>query len=272
VYDNNSSDETIAKAEAAGAVVRKEALQGKGNVVRRMFADIEADVYVVVDGDDTYDPLVSEKMVIMLLEERLDMVNGFRITEDKEAYRVGHKWGNRFLTGIVRWVFGDTIKDMLSGYRVFSRRFVKSFPALSHGFEIETELTVHALELHMPIVELPTYYKSRPEGSLSKLHTIRDGIRILRMIFALVKNERPLMFFSVIFVFLSVASVGMAIPIIVEFMETGLVPRFPTAILSPGVMLLAFLSLAAGLILDTVATARKELRRLHYLSHRAPGS
>ena len=272
VYDNNSSDETIAKAEAAGAVVRKEALQGKGNVVRRMFADIEADVYVVVDGDDTYDPLVSEKMVIMLLEERLDMVNGFRITEDKEAYRVGHKWGNRFLTGIVRWVFGDTIKDMLSGYRVFSRRFVKSFPALSHGFEIETELTVHALELHMPIVELPTYYKSRPEGSLSKLHTIRDGIRILRMIFVLVKNERPLMFFSVIFVFLSVASVGMAIPIIVEFMETGLVPRFPTAILSTGVMLLAFLSLAAGLILDTVATARKELRRLHYLSHRAPGS
>jgi glycosyltransferase involved in cell wall biosynthesis len=266
VYDNNSRDQTVQLATAAGARVFHEPLQGKGNVVRRMFSDIEADVYVLVDGDDTYQAGSARPMVQQLLEERLDMLNGTRVTEIVAAYRRGHRMGNTVLTGLVRWAFGSRIKDMLSGYRVFSRRFVKSFPALSSGFEIETELTIHALELGMPIGEMTTPYKDRPEGSASKLRTYSDGLRILRTIVMLVKDERPLMFFSVVGLILFVTAIVLSIPIFVEFHRTHLVPRFPTAILSTGLMLLSFLSLVCGLVLDSVARGRKEIKRMIYLS------
>jgi glycosyltransferase involved in cell wall biosynthesis len=266
VYDNNSRDQTVQLATAAGARVFHEPLQGKGNVVRRMFSDIEADVYVLVDGDDTYQADSARLMVQQLLEERLDMLNGTRVTEIVAAYRRGHRMGNTVLTGLVRWAFGSRIKDMLSGYRVFSRRFVKSFPALSSGFEIETELTIHALELGMPIGEMTTPYKDRPEGSASKLRTYSDGLRILRTIVMLVKDERPLMFFSVVGMILFVTAIVLSIPIFVEFHRTHLVPRFPTAILSTGLMLLSFLSLVCGLVLDSVARGRKEIKRMIYLS------
>jgi glycosyltransferase involved in cell wall biosynthesis len=266
VYDNNSRDQTVQLATAAGARVFHEPLQGKGNVVRRMFSDIEADVYVLVDGDDTYQADSARVMVQQLLEERLDMLNGTRVTEIVAAYRRGHRMGNTMLTGLVRWAFGSRIKDMLSGYRVFSRRFVKSFPALSSGFEIETELTIHALELGMPIGEMTTPYKDRPEGSASKLRTYSDGLRILRTIMMLVKDERPLMFFSVVGLILFVTAIALSIPIFVEFHRTHLVPRFPTAILSTGLMLLSFLSLVCGLVLDSVARGRKEIKRMIYLS------
>jgi len=266
VYDNNSSDESAASARQAGATVRTETLQGKGNVIRRMFADIDSDVYVLVDGDDTYDASKAPHLIEALLDHQLDMVNAARVPVADEAYRPGHREGNAVFAGAVRLVFGDRIRDLLSGYRVFSRRFVKSFPALSTGFEIETELTVHALELRMPVMEMETAYRERPEGSLSKLRTIRDGFRILKMIALLVKEERPLPFFSLVFAALAMLSLILAYPIILEFVETGLVPRFPTAILSTGIMMLAFLSLACGLILDTVTHGRRELKRLHYLS------
>lgn len=266
VYDNNSTDRTVEMARAAGATVRRERQQGKGHVVRRMFGDIEADVYVLVDGDGTYDAASAPRLVAHLLEEQLDMVNVARMETEAAAYRPGHRFGNALLTQMVGWVFGDRIKDMLSGYRVFSRRFVKSFPALSAGFEIETELTVHALELHMPIDEIPTPYRARPAGSLSKLHTVRDGWRILATIALLVREERPLPFFSALFMLLATVSVILAWPIVLEFMVTGLVPRFPTAILSTGLMLLAFFNLACGIILDTVTLGRREMKRLHYLS------
>jgi glycosyltransferase involved in cell wall biosynthesis len=266
VYDNNSRDQTVQLATAAGARVFHEPLQGKGNVVRRMFSDIEADVYVLVDGDDTYQADSASPMVQQLLDERLDMLNGTRVTEIVAAYRPGHRMGNTMLTGLVRWAFGSRIKDMLSGYRVFSRRFVKSFPALSSGFEIETELTIHALELGMPIGEMTTPYKDRPEGSASKLRTYSDGLRILRTIVMLVKDERPLMFFSVVGLILFVTAIVLSIPIFVEFHRTHLVPRFPTAILSTGLMLLSFLSLVCGLVLDSVARGRKEIKRMIYLS------
>jgi glycosyltransferase involved in cell wall biosynthesis len=266
VYDNNSRDQTVQLATAAGARVFHEPLQGKGNVVRRMFSDIEADVYVLVDGDDTYQADSARPMVQQLLEERLDMLNGTRVTEIVAAYRPGHRMGNTMLTGLVRWAFGSRIKDMLSGYRVFSRRFVKSFPALSSGFEIETELTIHALELGMPIGEMTTPYKDRPEGSASKLRTYSDGLRILRTIVMLVKDERPLMFFSVVGLILFFTAIALSIPIFVEFHRTHLVPRFPTAILSTGLMLLSFLSLVCGLVLDSVARGRKEIKRMIYLS------
>jgi glycosyltransferase involved in cell wall biosynthesis len=266
VYDNNSRDRTVQLATAAGARVFHEPLQGKGNVVRRMFSDIEADVYVLVDGDDTYQADSARPMVRQLLDERLDMLNGTRVTEIVAAYRRGHRTGNTMLTGLVRWAFGSRIKDMLSGYRVFSRRFVKSFPALSSGFEIETELTIHALELGMPIGEMTTPYKDRPEGSESKLRTYSDGLRILRTIVMLVKDERPLMFFSVVGMILFVTAIALSIPIFVEFHRTHLVPRFPTAILSTGLMLLSFLSLVCGLVLDSVARGRKEIKRMIYLS------
>jgi len=265
VYDNNSSDRTIAVAEAAGAIVRSEPLQGKGNVVRRMFADIEADVYVLVDGDDTYDADSAPALVQRLLTDRVDMVNGARVTDIKAAYRPGHRFGNLMLTSIVAKIFGDRIKDMLSGYRVFSRRFVKSFPALSSGFEIETELTVHALELEMPVAEVETPYKDRPAGSVSKLRTFRDGLRILFTILVLVKEERPLSFFSAVFAFFAVLSVILIEPVLMTYLQTGLVPRFPTAILSMGIMLMGFLSLTCGVILDTVTRSRKEMRRFQYL-------
>ncbi len=265
VYDNNSTDRSAELARQAGAVVREERLQGKGNVVRRMFADVEADIYVLVDGDDTYDASSAPQMIQCLRDEHLDMVNTARQAEMSEAYRTGHRLGNAVFTHIVAMLFGRQFNDLLSGYRVLSRRFVKSFPALSSGFEIETELTIHALELRMPVREIVSYYKERPKGSESKLHTVRDGVRILRTILVLVKVERPLLFFSVICAALSTAAVILGVPIIITFMETGLVPRFPTAILATGIMILAFLSLACGLILDTVTRGRVEMKRMQYL-------
>ena len=270
VYDNNSKDNTVAIAKAAGAIVRTETLQGKGNVVRRMFADIEADIYVLVDGDATYDAASAPKMIQALLTEPLDMVNGARVTDIEKAYRPGHKFGNWLLTSMVAWIFGNRISDMLSGYRVMSRRYVKSFPALSAGFETETELTVHALELRMPITEMPTPYKDRPEGSVSKLSTFKDGFRILWTIIVLVKEERPMQFFSLFAALLVLVAILLIIPIVVEFLHTGLVPRLPTAVLSMGLMILSFLSLSCGLILDTVTRGRREMKRMRYLNVPAP--
>jgi glycosyltransferase involved in cell wall biosynthesis len=273
VYDNNSTDDTAAVARAAGAVVRREANRGKGNVVRRMFADVDADLYVLVDGDDTYEAAAAPALVAKLLDEQLDMVNASRVESGTDAaYRPGHRFGNWMLTTMVATIFGNRFSDMLSGYRVFSRRFVKSFPALAGGFEIETELTVHALELRMPIAEVPTRYKERPPGSSSKLRTFRDGWRILMTILILVKEERPMPFFSGLSALLALVAVVIAIPLFITYAETGLVPRFPTAILSTGLMLLAFLSLGCGLILDTVTLARRELKRMRYLEIAAPTS
>lgn len=266
VYDNNSRDETIAVARSAGAIVRSESMQGKGNVVRRMFADIDADIYVLVDGDDTYDPTTAPGMVRLLLQNRLDMVTGVRVSEAVAAYRPGHRTGNRMLTGIVKRVFGRGVSDMLSGYRVFSRRFVKSFPGVASGFEIETEFTVHALEMRMPVDELRTTYKPRPEGTESKLRTYTDGLRILRMIIQSIKQERPLQFFCVCGALMLLLGTGLGTPVIVEFVHTGLVPRLPTAVLATGCVLIAFMFFTAGLILDAVAHARVEMKRLSYLA------
>ena len=274
VYDNNSADGTEAAARAAGAVVRREMLQGKGHVVRRMFADIDADLYVLVDGDDTYDAADAARMVELLVAEQLDMVTGTRVTHSKAAWRHGHRFGNVMLSGLVGRIFGNRISDMLSGYRVFSRRFVKSFPALAAGFETETEFTVHALELGMPVGELRTAYRDRPAGSASKLRTYTDGIRILRTILTLVKEERPLQFFSLIGVLLLLAGLLLGLPVVFEFLRTQLVPRLPTAVLATGLVLLSFLSFGCGLILDSVARGRKETKRLAYLAVLpiAPGS
>ena len=266
VYDNNSKDRTVEVARDAGAIVRCEPRQGKGHVVRRMFADIEADIYVLVDGDATYDAASAPKMIQKLLDEQLDMVNGARVTEIKEAYRAGHRFGNWMLTSMVASIFGNRFKDMLSGYRIFSRRYVKSFPALAAGFETETELTVHALELRMPTAEVETPYKDRPVGSVSKLSTYRDGFRILWMIGVLVKEERPMTFFSVCTALLGFVAMILISPILVEYVETGLVPRLPTAILSMGLMILASLSFACGLILETVTRGRWEMKRMRYLN------
>jgi hypothetical protein len=271
VYDNNSQDRTVEAARSSGATVRRERLQGKGHVVRRMFADVDADIYVLVDGDATYDAASAPGMVRLLLDEGLDMVNGARTTTIAAAYRRGHRFGNELLTRLVAWVFGSRVIDMLSGYRVFSRRFVKSFPALASGFETETELTVHALELCMPIAEIPTPYCDRPPGSVSKLRTYRDGLRILRAIVMLVKEERPLQFFTVVAAALLLLAGGLALPVLTEFLRTGLVPRLPTAVLAIGIVLLAMLSLACGMILDSVARGRKELKRLAYLAYPPPG-
>lgn len=270
VYDNNSTDRTIEVAREAGASIGCEAQPGKGNVVRRMFADVEADIYVLVDGDNTYEAAAAPKLIQSLRDNNLDMVTGCRVTDIAEAYRPGHKFGNWMLTSIVTSIFGKRTKDMLSGYRVFSRRFVKSFPALSRGFEIETELTVHALELRLPISDVDTVYSDRLPGSESKLSTIRDGVRILRVIFSLVKEERPLRFFGIFAVISAVVSLLLGYPIVVEFLETGLVPRFPTAILAASIMIVAVLSFISGLILDTVTLGRREIKRLHYLSLPAP--
>jgi len=267
VYDNNSSDSTAEAARIAGAVVRSEPRRGKGNVVRRMFADIDADVYVLVDGDGTYHAPSAQSMIDKLVQDRLDMVVGARQADDGDAaYRRGHQFGNRMLTSFVGLLFGRSFSDILSGYRVFSRRFAKSFPALAKGFETETELTVHALQLRMPIAEIVTPYGARADGSESKLNTYRDGIRIALTILKLFKEERPLPFFSLLFGMLSLSSLILAAPIAITYLETGLVPRFPTAILATGLMLLAFLSLASGFILDTVTHGRQELKRLFYLS------
>jgi len=270
VYDNNSRDDTAAIAAAAGAQVRYERHQGKGHVVRRMFADVEADVYVLVDGDATYDAPSAPAMVERLLAEQLDMVVGARVDRDDAAYRRGHRTGNRLLTGFVAAVFGRTFTDILSGYRVFSRRFVKSFPVLAGGFEIETELTVHALELGMPVAEMPTPYYARGEGSASKLNTWRDGFRILWTIIRLYKSERPMSFFGAIGAALSTVSVVLAIPLFVTYLREGIVPRIPTAVLSTGLMLAALLAVTCGLVLGTVTRGRREIKRLAYLAHRAP--
>ena len=270
VYDNNSTDGTAELARRAGAVVRSEPRQGKGNVVCRMFADIEADIYVLVDGDGTYDASSAPQMIERLQKEQLDMVNGARIETNRAAYRPGHRFGNRLLTGMVATVFGDRFSDMLSGYRVFSRRYVKSFPALTSGFEIETALTIHALELRMPVAEVNTPYKERPEGSASKLRTYSDGLRILWMILRLVEEERPLQLFGTLCVLFAFASVVLAYPVILTYVTTGLVPRLPTAVLSASLMLLSSLSLACGLIIDMVTLGRREFKRLCYLAVPAP--
>jgi glycosyltransferase involved in cell wall biosynthesis len=266
VYDNNSSDRTMAVAREAGAEVRSERRQGKGHVVRRMFADVDADIYVLVDGDATYDAASAPRMIDTLVNEHLDMVVGFRVDQAELAYRPGHRTGNRMLTGFLSSVFGEAFKDILSGYRVFSRRFVKSFPVLSDGFEIETELSVHALELALPVAEIETPYYARPEGSFSKLNTWRDGFRILGTILKLYRSEKPLRFFTAIGVFLMLVSIGLAIPVIVTYLEQGIVPRLPTAVLSMGLMILAVLSVSSGLVLDTVTRGRREIKLLAYLS------
>lgn len=266
VYDNNSRDRTAAVAREAGAIVRTERRQGKGHVVRRMFADVEADVYVLVDGDATYDAPSAPRMIDRLLDDHLDMVVGLRVDQVQAAYRLGHRTGNRMLTGFLSSTFGHAFKDILSGYRVFSRRFVKSFPVLSDGFEIETELAVYALELSLPVAEIETPYYARPEGSFSKLNTWRDGFRILGTMLKLYRSERPLRFFTVIGILLALASVILAIPIVITFIETGLVPRLPTAVLSMGLMIMALLSASSGLVLDTVTRGRREMKMLAYLS------
>lgn len=266
VYDNNSTDQTVAIARKAGAIVRSERRQGKGHVVRRMFADVDADIYVLVDGDATYDAASAPKMIETLLAERLDMVVGLRMERAQAAWRIGHRTGNWLLTSFLAEVFGPVFKDILSGYRVFSRRFVKSFPVLSDGFEIETELSVHALELALPAVEIETPYYARPEGSVSKLSTWRDGLRILGTILKLYRSEKPLRFFAAISIFLALVSIGLAIPVFVTFVEQGVVPRLPTAVLSMGLMILAMLSLSSGLVLDTVTRGRREMKLLAYLA------
>ena len=267
VYDNNSSDRTAEVARSAGALVRHEKQQGKGHVVRRMFRDIDADFYLMVDGDDTYDASVAVDMLVLAQSGPYDLVNCIRNEVETAAYRRGHRWGNELLTGVVRRTFGDRVQDMLSGYKLFSRRFVKSFPALSQGFDIETELTVHALELAMPVAHVRGEYRGRAEGSVSKLNTYRDGWRILNMIVKLVRHERPMMFFGALAAVLFAASVGLATPIFITFVETGLVPRLPTAVLSMGIMLVTALSLVTGLVLDTVSRGRREVRFLAYLQH-----
>jgi glycosyltransferase involved in cell wall biosynthesis len=270
VYDNNSTDRTAEVARAAGALVRRETHQGKGNVVRRMFSDVDADFYVLVDGDATYDAPSARAMMARLIEDRLDMVVAARVQREEAAYRPGHRTGNRLLTGFVASVFGTTFTDVLSGYRVFSRRFVKSFPVLSRGFEIEIELTVHALELELAVAEVATPYYSRPEGSESKLSTWRDGFRILLKIVSLYRSERPLAFFTAVGVVLAIVAVALAVPIFVTYLQEGIVPRIPTAILATGVMLAAFLSVVAGIVLDTVSKGRHEMKLLAYLAQRAP--
>lgn len=269
VYDNNSTDDTKVVAKAAGASVFSVNYQGKGNVVRKMFADIDADVYVMVDGDATYDAASAPKLIQELVDNKLDMVTGKRVSSETEAYRQGHRFGNKLLTGIVAKTFGKQFDDMLTGYRVFSKRFVKSFPATARGFEIETELTIHSLEQRLPVAEIDTPYGVRPEGSESKLNTYSDGFKILKVIFLLIKEEKPLQFFSTVSVLLFFSSLVLAWPIFLTYIETGLVPRLPTAILATGLMLLSFLTVVGGVIMEAIAQSRKESRRFQYLLHNA---
>ena len=270
VYDNNSMDGSRDIAAQTGAIVRQVRQQGKGHVVRRMFADIDADIYIMADGDATYEAAAASDMVAMMLEHNFDMVVGARKSEVEAAYRRGHRLGNYMLTGLLQSLFGRSFTDILSGYRVFSRRFVKSFPVLSAGFEIETEISVHALELAMPVAEKVTAYAARPEGSESKLSTWRDGWRILRTIMMLYRVERPIWFYGLAGGFLAAIAIGLAIPLVLTYLDTGLVPRFPTAILVTGMMIVAVLSFMTGLILDTVVRGRREVKRLAYLAHSAP--
>ncbi len=270
VYDNNSRDKTVEKAAKAGAIVRSERQQGKGHVVRRMFADVDADVYIMADGDLTYDPKAAPAMVELLRRDQLDMVVGTRQHDAKDAYRGGHVIGNRLFTGLLARLFGRSFSDIFSGYRVFSRRFAKSFPVLSEGFEIETEMSVHALELRMPVGELATAYGARPEGSESKLSTFRDGWRILKTIVTLYRVERPVLFYGSIGALLLITALILSIPLVITYIDTGLVPRFPTAILVTGMTIIAVLCFFAGLILDTVTRGRREMRRLAYLAQPGP--
>jgi len=270
VYDNNSTDRTVSVAGEAGAIVRSEPRQGKGNVMRRMFADVEADIYVLADGDDTYDASVSPVLIRKLVEEGLDIVTGRRVHTEAAAYRAGHVWGNKMLTGLTAMMFNVKLGDTLSGYRVMSRRFVKSFPFTSEGFGIETELTVHAVRLLMPMAEVDTPYKERPAGSVSKLSTYRDGFRILFTIAQMLREERPLLFFSAIGALFALVAIVLGTSIVIEFVRTGLVPRLPTALLATGLMVIAFLSVMSGLILDTVTRGRWASKRLAYLSMRGP--
>ena len=265
VFDNQSTDHTVQRAHAAGAQVRRVREKGKGNVVRRMFADVEADIYIMVDGDGTYDASASPALIRLMQRDGLDMVVGARMGQEAAAYRTGHRWGNRMLTGTVALLFGQVFKDMLSGYRVFSRRFVKSFPSHARGFEIETELAVHALSMRLPVAEVETLYGARPEGSVSKLSTYRDGLRILLTIVSLVKQEKPSLFFGLLFLLTLMASAGFAAPVLSTYLETGLVPRLPTAVLAASLGVLAFLFLVCGLVLDTVTRGRAEAKRLAYL-------
>ena len=271
VFDNNSTDGTAQLAAEAGAIVRREVRQGKGHVVRRMFSDVEADVYVLVDGDQTYEAAAAPAMVQTLLRERLDMVTGVRAVSEAHAYRRGHRFGNRLLTRLIEVLFNARLADLLSGYRILSRRFVKSFPVASGGFEIETELSVHALELAMPIAEYETRYDARPEGSTSKLNTFRDGWRILVMIVRLTQQERPLQVFGGVGVFLLTVALLTTAPVIAEYFATGLVPRFPTLIAAGALGVIGVLSVFAGAILANITYARRELRRLIYLQQAAPG-
>jgi glycosyltransferase involved in cell wall biosynthesis len=270
VYDNNSSDNTCEVARQAGAIVRSERQQGKGHVVRRMFADVDADVYIMADGDLTYDPTAAPAMVDLLLADQFDMVVGTRRHQASAAYRGGHVLGNRVFTGLLSGLFGRSFSDIFSGYRVFSRRFVKSFPVLSSGFEIETEMSVHALELRMPVGEVETAYAARMEGSQSKLSTYGDGWRILKTIVTLYRIERPVLFYGGIGALLLLAAILLSIPLVLTYLNTGLVPRLPTAILVTGMTIIAVLCVFAGLILDTVTRGRREVRRLAYLSQPAP--
>jgi glycosyltransferase involved in cell wall biosynthesis len=271
VYDNNSRDRTMEVARGAGAVVRSERTQGKGAVVRRMFADVDADIYLMADGDATYDAASAPQLVQRLIEEQLDMVVGARVSQGQAAYRRGHVWGNKLLTGMLAQLFGRSFTDILSGYRVFSRRFVKSYPALSTGFEIETDISVHALELRMPVGEVETPYFERPEGSVSKLSTYRDGWRISRTILSLYRIERPLLYFGAVAVVFALIAVVLAVPLGITYARTGLVPRLPTAVLVTGLVIVGALNIFAGLILDTVVRGRREVRRLAYLAYSAPG-
>lgn len=270
VYDNNSTDNTREVALNAGAIVRQESRKGKGNVVRRMFSDIDADAYLLVDGDDTYDSTMAPKLIEMLTTQQLDMVVATRsekpMDEKYQTYRFGHRFGNSLFTFLIGRLFGKAFTDVFSGYRAFSKKFVKSFPALSEEFEIETELTVHSLELRMPTAEIETFYQSRPEGSVSKLRSYRDGTKILLKILALLKEVRPLFFFGCISIFFCLISLILFYPILIEYLHTGLVRRFPTAILSTGLMLIASMSLVCGVILDSVAKGKKEIKRLIYLN------
>lgn len=271
VFDNNSADDSVSIAKAAGARVHRVRQQGKGHVVRRMFADVDADIYVMADGDATYEAAAAPALIAEMLADNLDMVVGARKSELEAAYRRGHRLGNRLMTGLLRQLFGRSFTDILSGYRVFSRRFVKSFPVLSAGFEIETEMSVHALELRMPVSEIVTAYAARPEGSHSKLSTFRDGWRILRTMIQLYRTERPLWFFGFVGALIGLLCILLGIPVVLTYLETGLVPRFPTLIAIVGMGILAALNVMTGLILDTVTRGRQEMKRLAYLAYPAPG-
>ena len=270
VYDNNSRDRTVAFAREAGAIVRSEPRQGKGNVVRRMFADIEADIYILVDGDDTYDASVAPSLVRALVDGGYDILSGQRVATGQSAYRAGHVLGNRLLTGLTAMMFRVKLADLLTGYRIMSRRFVKSFPFTAEGFGIETELTVHAVRLLMPMAEIETKYKERPAGSVSKLSTYKDGFKILFTIAGLVREERPLIFYTAIFAAAAIVSLVIGTPVVIDYLHTGLVPRLPTAVAATGLMVVAFISLAVGLILDTVTRGRWEAKRMAYLSIPGP--